>query len=96
MAKDSEVISVDILGTTLQLRGGDDPEKVRRVCSYVRDCVEKVTDQAPTMPSVKAALYAAINIADDLLEQTEQMGSTIETASEKAYKILDKTGHIDT
>lgn len=95
MAAKSDIITVEILGTQLQLRGGDDPERVRQACRYVGESIDKITEQAPTMSSIKVALYAAIDMADDLLAHTKEMKTTIEDASGKAIKILEKTGEID-
>jgi len=92
MAQESDTITVEILGTKLQLRGGDDPDKVRHIAHYVQDCVHELAERAPTVPSLQLALLTAINIADELYAQQEQSqeGKQLRAAIEKANQILDK------
>ncbi len=89
MPGNKEVITVEILGTRLQLRGGEDSEAVMRACQLVYDQSENIREHAPTVPSLQIALMTAINIADELLRiRSGEKG--IETATQKAYKILQK------
>ncbi len=96
MAQDTDVITVEILGTKLQLRGGDDPGKVRNVAHYVRDRVHELAERAPTAPSLQLALLTAINIADELYAQQEDSrgGEELQSAIDKANQILEKAGSI--
>lgn len=92
---DSEIITVEILGTRLQLRGGEDPDTVSRVANYVKERVEEVAERASTKPTLQIALLAAINIAHELYQVMEQDRSdreTLEAALERANRILAKTG----
>ena len=92
MASESEIIKLEILGTRLQLRGGDDPETVRQVAEYVKNRVNEIADLAPTTPSLQVALLAAINIADDLLAESHRRDDIIDAAAKKAQAILSKSG----
>ncbi|HOJ59828.1 MAG TPA: cell division protein ZapA [bacterium] len=94
MAGDSSTITVEILGTRLQLRGGENPQAVRQVCEYVRARVQEIANHSPTAPALQIALLAAINIADDL-RLAQRQDELLEAAAEKAGQILDKTIHLD-
>jgi len=93
---DSNTIKIEILGTRLQLRGGDNPEKVKAVAEFVRDRVHELAERAPTAPSLQLALLTAINIADELHAQEQQAGSEedVDAALEKANQILQKASNI--
>ncbi len=92
MPNESDVISVEILGTKLQLRGGDNPEAVRKAAIYVRDMVHELAERAPTAPSVQLALLTAINIANELLQSPGHDQAAMDALLEKANDILAKTG----
>ena len=91
MAADSDIIVIEILGTRLQLRGGDNPEAVRRAGEYVRKRVHEMADRAPSIPSLQLALLVAMNIADELLRLTHRDTRAVEAALDKANRILAKT-----
>lgn len=84
----SDVIKIEILGTKLQLRGGDDPEAVQRASELVKTQVEDLADRAPTAPSIQLALLAAINIADQALGNHEN--------EEMISRCMKKAKQIDT
>lgn len=94
---DSDVIVIEILGTRLQLRGGDDPEKVQQIAEYVKQKVEEMSEMAASagakIPPLQLSLLAAINIAEDLFN-VHQQGSgdheILEIALEKANQVLEK------
>lgn len=91
MGNESDIITVEIMGTRLQLRGGDDPESVQHIAEYVRDMVEDLQKRVPTAPSIQIALLTAVNIANELYELTNRDETAIEDAIIKAKRILSKT-----
>ncbi|MBN2328463.1 MAG: cell division protein ZapA [Candidatus Omnitrophica bacterium] len=90
MPDKSEVITVEILGTTLQLRGGENPEAVMQACQIVYDQAEEIRKHAPNAPSIQIALMTAINLADELA-RAHGGSHEIEMATRKAQSILKKT-----
>jgi len=93
MPGESEIITVEILGTRLQLKSGDDPDAVMQACQMVYEQAEEIRNHAPTAPSLQIALMTAINIADELMR--EQSGrKIIDNAAKKAYSILKKTASV--
>jgi cell division protein ZapA (FtsZ GTPase activity inhibitor) len=91
MSAESDIITVEIMGTRLQLRGGEDPERVMCVADYVKEMVEDLANRAPTAPSIQIALLTAINIADELYEVSNDDESEMEEALDRANRILAKT-----
>jgi len=90
MAGDSGVIIVEIMGTRLQLRGGEDPDAVKDACRMVHDQIEGIREHSPTAPSLQVALMTAINIADELIRVKSSAG-VLDAAAQKASRILKKT-----
>ncbi|MGC9328444.1 MAG: cell division protein ZapA [Candidatus Hinthialibacter sp.] len=90
MPDNSEVITVEILGTKLQLLGGEDPEAVMQACQIVFDQAEEIRKHAPNAPSIQIALMTAINLADELA-RAHGGSREIEMATRKAQSILNKT-----
>lgn len=89
MPGESDILTVELLGTRLQLRGGENEEAVKQACQLVYDQLETIRKHAPMAPSLQIALMTAINIADQLLR--EQSGEkSIHSATRKAYEILQK------
>ncbi|MDX9753290.1 MAG: cell division protein ZapA [bacterium] len=90
MELENDIISIEILGIRLQLRGGEDPERVRYVAEYVKQVVEELAARTPTAPSIQIALLSAINIADELYQMTNNEDAALEEAVDKAQRILAK------
>ena len=91
MATDSEIISIEILGIRLQLRGGDNPSEVRQVAEYVRERAHDLARSTSPTPALKIALLTAIHIADEMLQQSKNDDQLIDSATEKAHQILSKS-----
>ncbi|RJP24620.1 MAG: cell division protein ZapA [Candidatus Omnitrophota bacterium] len=90
---ESDIISIEILGTKLQLRAGERPEAVKKAAMYVREMVHDLRERAPSAPSIQIALLTAINIANELLQVSGQEQASIDQLLEKAQNILAKTDH---
>ena len=86
---ESDIVTLEILGARMQLRGGDDPEAVLRAGEYVRDHVHDLAQRAPTAPSLQLVMLAAINIADEL-HQSAQKEEMYQRAEHKLNKIIAK------
>jgi cell division protein ZapA len=60
-----DYISVDIYDQTYHLRG-DDPEYIRRLAEIVDAKMRAVASHGKTVDSLRVAVLAALNIADEL------------------------------
>lgn len=89
MAAESDIIEVNILGEQLQLRGGDQPEVVRRAANKVKEMAESLAEKAPKAPPLQVIILAAINLADDL-HHAEDCKRAMEEAVHKANAIIAK------
>ena len=63
---DGEVIPVEIHGQRYPIRSTLDPKYVARLASYVDEKMRAAADSTPTTDSLRLAVLAALNVADEL------------------------------
>lgn len=73
MADQEGVISVQIHGLPYPIRSTLDPEYVARLAAYVDDRIRVVADSAASGDSLRLAVLAALNIADELFRCRDQL-----------------------
>jgi cell division protein ZapA len=93
----SRVVSIEIQGQRYAIRSSLDPAYVAELGSYVDAKLAAAAEVAPTGDSLRIAVLAALNIADDyfrsrhteqartgrLIERTEQLERLVELALER-------------
>ena len=65
---DSEATPVTIFGRTYYLRGDEDPEYLRELASIVDEKMRGMADATGTADTLKVAILACLNVADDYLQ----------------------------
>jgi cell division protein ZapA len=90
---DGEVISVEIQGQRYPIRSTLDPEYVAQLASYVDEKMRAAGDSTPTGDSLRLAVLAALNVADELFRCRDvnraRSGEIAERAGE-LERILDR------
>ena len=77
--RDSESVTVNIFGQDYTLKGGADPAYVQKVANFVDERMQEVAQGSNRPPTVKVAILAAVNIADELLrEQQKRLESVVD------------------
>ena len=66
MSDPGGVLSVEIAGQRYPIRSGLDAEYVSRLATYVDDKMRAAGDSTPTSDTLRLAVLAALNIADEL------------------------------
>jgi cell division protein ZapA len=66
MTIDGRVIPVEILGQRYPIRSALDQDYVARLAAYVDEKMRAASESAPTGDSLRLAVLAALNIADEL------------------------------
>jgi cell division protein ZapA len=66
VSEEGRVIPVEIHGQRYPIRSGLDPEYVARLAQYVDEKIRAAADSTPTGDSLRLAVLAALNIADEL------------------------------
>lgn len=63
--RDGHLTQVEIYGQSYTLRGDGDPAYVQELASFVDARMQDIADASSTVDSLKVAILAAINIADE-------------------------------
>ena len=71
MAEPARVISVEILGQQYPIRSTLDARYVARLAAYVDEKIRTTADLTPTTDTVRLAVLAALNIADECFHARE-------------------------
>jgi cell division protein ZapA len=93
MNESGRVMPVEIQGHRYPIRSSLDPEYVARLAAYVDDKMRAAGDATPSGDSLRLAVLAALNIADELFRcrdvNRERDGQLAERAGE-LERMLDR------
>ena len=87
------VIPVEIHGQRYPIRSGLDPEYVARLAAYVDEKIHVAADATPTGDSLRLAVIAALNIADELFRLRDATSAGSGELAERAgelERLLDR------
>ena len=87
-----QVTAVKIFNQTYQVSSGDDPEYVKQLARYVDKVMTEVSEKTSAVDSLKVAVLAALNIADESFvarNQLETLDDTVTEKSEEMISLLD-------
>jgi cell division protein ZapA len=84
MADKPDLVHVEIFGQTYAVRGGADPGNVLRLAAFVDAQMQDVSRSSGAVDSVRVAVLAALNIADELFQARGQTGEAERHAREQA------------
>ena len=88
MADDQKnVIHVEILGQTYSIRSALDSSYVSDVASYVQEMMRTVSDRSPAADSVRVAVLAALNIADEYCRCRDGLAADEDTVRQRTLEI---------
>ena len=85
-------VRVEIYDQTYQLRGSD-PEYIGELASYVDNKMRLISQQASTVDSLRVAVLAALNIADEYLilkRKYDSIASDYHARAEQLSGALDE------
>ncbi len=86
-----QVTTVTIFNQTFRVRSGDNPEYVHELARYVDERMSELAEQTLTVDTLKIAILAALNIADDYLssrEELEQLESRVSESTSRLTELL--------
>ena len=83
-AEKPNLVHVEIFGQTYTVRAGADPGYVERLAAYVDAQMQGVSRNAGAVDSVRIAVLAALNIADECFQLRAQEGEAERVAQAKA------------
>ena len=82
------VIPVEILGQRYQIRSSLEQEYVMRLAAYVDEKVRAAAEATPSGDSLRFAVLAALNIADELFRCRE-------TTRDRAGALAERAGELE-
>ncbi|MDH5405468.1 MAG: cell division protein ZapA [Candidatus Aminicenantes bacterium] len=90
MGRDSNLTEVEIYGQTYKIRGAGGKEYIQQLADYVDKEMKEISDITDTIDSLKVAILAAINIADEYFKTKKEFKRTERVISEKIERLIQK------
>jgi cell division protein ZapA len=93
MADSDRVTPITILGQQYPIRTTLDPEYVVRLAAFVDEKMRAVSESTTSGDSLRLAVLAALNIADELFrcrDATDQRDGQLAERTEELERILDR------
>jgi cell division protein ZapA len=90
---DGRVVTVEIHGQRYPIRSSLDPDYVLRLAAYLDQKITAAADSTPTGDSLRLAVLAALNIADEMFrmrERTQAIDSEIAERAGALEEIVDR------
>ena len=88
----SRVVSVEIHGQQYPIRSGLDPAYVAELAAYVDEKIRLASRESPAGDTLKVAVLAALNIADEFFRERNderRLNSTIASRASELERMLD-------
>jgi cell division protein ZapA len=86
-------IRVNIFGTEYPIKGDTDPAYIREVADYVDQKMRSIAKNVPMQSSLKVAILAALNIADELFKaraDKDKIRAELENRVDEIIDSIDK------
>ena len=83
-----QVTAVKIFNQTYQVSSGCDPEYVKQLARYVDKVMTEVFENTSAVDSMKVAVLAALNIADERFAAQRQLETLDDTVTEKSEEMI--------
>lgn len=100
MSNRTEVTRVNIFGREYTIRGAGSPAYIAEIAHYVDMKMRQMTDNATMASTAKVAIFAALNIADELYQKREQnqeledsFSSELTHLADRVEQVLSETSH---
>jgi cell division protein ZapA len=95
MAEKANQVQVEIFGQTYSVRSGGDPAYVQKLAAHVDEEMKEVSRASGAVDSVRIAVLAALNLADEcfrLRQDAESRHSSGAALDERALRLARKLG----
>jgi len=92
MADKPSAVHVEIFGQTYAVQAGNEPGYVEQLAGFVDGQMREVSRAAGAVDSVRIAVLAALNIADELFRARGKADEVLERAHRRAEGIARELG----
>ena len=86
---DPNLIQVEIFGRVYKVRGDEDQGYIEELARYVDSKMQTIAETSGTIDSLKVAILAALNIADELFKIQNERERSEERVTIKANELAD-------
>jgi len=90
MSNPNEVTRVNIFGREYTIRGAGSPAYISEIAHYVDMKMRQMTDNATMASTAKVAIFAALNIADELYQDRDTFEELEESQSSELTRLADR------
>lgn len=90
MADKPSLVHVEIFGQTYAVRVGADPGYVEQLAAYVDGQMKEVARSTSTVDSLRVAVLAALNVADELFRARQASSSVDDDLEDRARHLADE------
>jgi len=90
MSNPNEVTRVNIFGREYTIRGAGSPAYISEIAHYVDMKMRQMTDSATMASTAKVAIFAALNIADELYQDRDKFEELDESQSSELTRLSDR------
>jgi cell division protein ZapA len=87
MPDEGRVVAVEIAGQRYPIRSSLDPEYVARLATYVDEKMRAAADSSPSGDSMRLAVIAALNVADELFRCRDASRARSGELAERAQEL---------
>lgn len=94
MTDKPSLVHVEIFGQTYAVRAGTDPGYVERLAAYVDGQMLEISRTGGAVDSVRIAVLAALNIADECFRLRGQLEEAEKGARARAQKLARELGAV--
>jgi cell division protein ZapA (FtsZ GTPase activity inhibitor) len=85
-----QVITVDLLGTRLQIRTEQAPGEVQQVAEALRARLDAMQKQAGSVDTLRIALLAALDLTREVREVRAELSSLVDETSERTLALVER------
>jgi len=93
MPDEGRVVAVEIAGQRYPIRSSLDPEYVARLATYVDEKMRAAADSSPSGDSMRLAVIAALNVADELFrcgEASRTRNGELAERTQELERLVDR------
>jgi len=88
------LVHVEIFGQSYSIRAGADPRYVEAIAAYVDAQMREVSRTSGAVDSVRIAVLAALNIADECFSLRRATHEAEERAGRRAAELAERLGSV--
>jgi cell division protein ZapA len=94
MAEAPNLVHVEIFGQSYAVRAGSDPAYIEKLAHYVDEQMREVSRASGAVDSVRIAVLAALNIADECFQAKSGGGAADNELKQRAARLAETLDQI--